>query len=118
MAEGQLLESLGLSVIELNLPAVVGEILPDGAAEKSGLLNHDEIISVDGFPIKTWGEWVELIRNSPGKKLRLEVLREDNIVVIDVTPDSIGSQGKKTGRIGAAAFAPEGLFDSYFVIES
>ena len=118
MAEGKLLEALGLSVIELNLPAVIGEILPDGAAEKSGLLKHDEIISVDGSPIKTWGEWVELIRNNPGKNLRLEVLREDSIVVINVIPDSIGSQGTKTGRIGAAAFAPKGLFDSYFVIES
>ncbi len=118
MAEGKLLEALGLSVVELKLPPIIGEILPNGAAEKSGLLKHDEIISVDGSLIKSWGKWVELIRKNPGKTLSLEVLRDNRLVVINVTPDSIESKGSNIGRIGAAAFAPEGLFDSYFVIES
>ncbi len=118
MAEGKLLEALGLSVIELKLPAVIGEILPGGAAEKSGLLQRDEIVSVNGDSTQSWGQWVEFIRENPGKSLSVEVLRSGSTVNIEVTPDSIESEGVIIGRIGAAAFVAEGLFDSYFVIES
>jgi len=118
MAEGKLLEALGLSVIELKLPAIIGEVLPDGAAAKSGLLQYDEIISVNNKVIDSWGAWVEIIRNSPDKSLNIEVLRDDNTIYVEVTPERIVSEGEQIGRIGAAAFKPEALFDSYFTLES
>lgn len=118
MAEGKLLEALGLSVIELKLPAIIGEILPGGAAEKSGLRQHDEIVSVNGATTQSWSEWVEFIRDNPGKNLSVEVLRNDSAVNIEVIPDSIQSEGETIGRIGAAAYVAEGLFDSFFVKES
>ena len=118
MAEGKLLEALGLSVIELKLPAIIGEILPGGAAGKSGLLQRDEIVSVNGDAIQSWTQWVDFIRENPGKSLSVEVLRSGSTVNIEVIPDSIQSDGATIGRIGAAAYVAEGLFDSYFVIES
>ncbi len=118
MAEGKLLKALGLSVVKLKLPAVIGEILPGGAAEKSGLLESDEIVSVNGMTTQTWSQWVEFIRDNPGKKLDVEVLRSGSPVNIEVIPDSIQSDGKAMGRIGAAAYVVDGAFDSYFVIES
>jgi regulator of sigma E protease len=118
MAEGKLLEALGLSVVELKLPPIIGEILPNGAAEKSGLLQYDEIISVNGSTTKTWREWVELIRKNPDKTLSVEVLRGDTKINIELIPDSIQHDDAVIGRIGAAAFKPDDLFDSYFTIES
>lgn len=118
MAEGKLLEALGLSVIELKLPAIIGEVLPNGAAAKSGLLQHDEIISVNNKAVDSWGAWVEIIRNSPDKSLNIEVLRDDNTIYVEVIPERIVSEGEQIGRIGAAAFKPEALFDSYFTLES
>jgi regulator of sigma E protease len=118
MADGKLLKGLGLSIIELKLAAIIGEVLPDGAAEKSGLRENDEIISVNSEAISSWGEWVELIRNSPDKKLNLEVLREGTIVNIEVIPERVESDNEIIGRIGAAAFRPDDLFDSYFTLES
>ncbi len=118
MAEGKLLEALGLKVIELKLPAIIGEVLPDGAAEKSGLLQYDEIISVNGGSINSWREWVEIIRKNPGKILGIEILRGDTVINIELTPGSIQSDDAIIGRIGAAAFKPDDLFDSYFTIES
>ncbi len=118
MAEGKLLEALGMSVVKLKIPAIIGKILSGGAAEKSGLLEHDEIISVNGKLTKSWTQWVEFIRNNPGEKISVELLRSDNIVNIEVIPDSIQSGGTIIGRIGAAAYVADGLFDSYFVVES
>ncbi len=118
MAEGKLLDALGLRVVELNIPAVIGEILSGGAAEKSGLLKHDEIVSVNGVTTKTWHQWVEHIRANPGKNLSVKVLRNNSLINIEVIPDSILSDGATIGRIGAAAYVVEGVFDSYFVTES
>tara|TARA_R110002072_G_scaffold30092_1_gene94208 strand:+ start:30306 stop:31673 length:1368 start_codon:yes stop_codon:yes gene_type:complete len=118
MAEGKLLKALGLSVIKLKLPAVIGEILPGGAAEKSGLRQRDEIVSVNGITTQSWSQWVEFVRNNPGNNLSVEVLRDDSHLKIDLVPDSVQADGKTIGRIGAAAYVIEGLFDSYFVIES
>jgi regulator of sigma E protease len=118
MAEGKLLEALGLSIVELKLPAIIGEILPGGAAEKSDLHQYDEIVRVNGDSTQSWSQWVEIIRDNPGKNLNVEVLRSGSTVNIKVIPDSIQSEGATIGRIGAAAYVAEGLFDSYFVIES
>ncbi|MCZ6804667.1 MAG: RIP metalloprotease RseP [Proteobacteria bacterium] len=118
MAEGKLLEALGLSVIELKLAPIIGEILPDGAAEKGGLFQYDEIISVNGASTNSWGEWVEIIRKNPGKELTVEVLRGNRVIHIVLTPDRIQSGKETIGRIGAAIFKPDNLFDSYFTIES
>ena len=118
MAEGKLLEALGLSVIELKLPAIIGKILPGGAAEKSGLLEYDEIITINGKLIQSWTQCVEFIRNNPGKKISIELLRSDNTVSIELIPDSIQSGGMIIGRIGAGVYVAKGSFDSYFVVES
>jgi regulator of sigma E protease len=118
MAEGKLLDALGLRVIELKLAAIIGEVLPDGAAEKSGLLQYDEIISVDKKPVRSWGEWVEIIRKSPDKTLSVKVSRGESIVNLEVIPERVQSENEVIGRIGAAVFKPDDLFESYFTVES
>jgi regulator of sigma E protease len=118
MAEGKLLEALGLSVIKLKLAAIIGKVLPGGIAEKSGLLQYDEILSANNEIVTSWGEWVAMIRKSPNQVLDVEVLRGDSIIKIEMIPERIQSEGEVIGRIGAAVFRPDDLFDSYFTIES
>ncbi len=118
MAEGKLLETIGLEIIELKLPAVIGEIIPGGAAEASGLTQYDEIVAVDGVSIDSWTQWVEIIRNSPEKKLKVEILRNNELFNVDLTPAVKEVEGEVIGRIGAAAFHPDGIFDSYFAEET
>jgi regulator of sigma E protease len=118
MAEGKLLEALGLSVIKLKLAAIIGEILPGGAAERSGLLQNDEIISVDGGAVTSWGEWVAIIRKSPDQMLELAVLRGGLTMTIEIIPERLELENEIIGRIGAGAYRPDGWFESYFTLEA
>ena len=118
MAEGKLLGALGLSIIELKLPAIIGELLPGGIAEKSDLRQFDEIMSVNGEVVTSWSEWVVIIRKSPDKVLTFEVLRGDSVVNIELIPERVQTENEVIGRIGAAVFRPDDLFDSYFTVET
>jgi len=118
MAEGKLLEALGLGVIKLTLPAIIGEVSPGGAAEKSGLLQYDEILSVDSEALTSWGEWVAIIRKSAEKALNVEVMRNGSVINLKMMPERFQSENEVIGRIGAAAFRPDGWFESYFTLET
>jgi regulator of sigma E protease len=85
---------------------LVASVLGDSAAGRAGLLANDEVLRVDGQEIRRSGELIERIRNSPGKPLSFEVLRNAATVNLAVTPDSRESDrpneaGKQVGRIGA-----------------
>ncbi len=118
MAEGKLLEALGLSIIELKLAPIIGEVLPGGVAEKVGLLEGDKIVRVNNEAVTSWGEWVEIIRKSPDKVLELQVSRGGTTMNFEITPERVEVGDEIIGRIGAAAFRPDEMFDSYFTVES
>ncbi len=118
MAEGKLLNSLGLNVVDLKLPPVIGEILSDGAAERAGFIAMDKIISVNDTEIESWSAWVEVIRDSPEQALTVEVLRAGTTMSLTLVPEMSVVEGNNVGRIGAVAYKPDGFFDSYFTLES
>ncbi len=118
MAEGKLLDTLGLNIIELKLPPVIGEVLSGGAAERAGLLANDRILAVDGNSVETWNDWVATIRANAGNTLAVEILRSGNLLNLSLTPQEFITENETQGRIGAAAKRPEGMFDEYFTKEA
>lgn len=65
----------------------IGEVLPNGPAEKAGLRPGDEIISVNGVRVSKWGELASTIHSKPGEVLKLEVLRDGQKLFIEVIPE-------------------------------
>ncbi|MEX2131156.1 MAG: RIP metalloprotease RseP, partial [Pseudohongiellaceae bacterium] len=53
------LEALG--IVQWDVPPVVAQIVANGRAESGGLLPGDEILSVNGMPLRGWRHWVELV---------------------------------------------------------
>jgi regulator of sigma E protease len=100
--EGDALERLGLSMFRPRLPAVIGKVNPNSAADAAGLLPGDEILTIDDQEISSWADVVSAVRQSPGKPLLLEVLRQGARTRIAVTPAVVDEQGREIGRIGAA----------------
>jgi regulator of sigma E protease len=102
--EKDFLHSLGLELAAGRI--VVASVLPDGAAAHAGLKGGDEVLAASGEPLKRSSELIDTIRANPGKSLRLEVLRGQTTLNIEVTPDEKasdrpGESGRMVGRIGA-----------------
>ena len=100
--EGDALEKLGLNFFRPMIPPVIGQISPDSVAAAAGLKVGDEVLFIDGTPITSWSDVVLTIRSSPGKALRMEVLRQDEPFVLVLTPALVEERGQEIGRIGAS----------------
>ena len=100
--EGDALEKLGLNFFRPMIPPVIGQISPDSVAAAAGLKVGDEVLFIDGTPITSWSDVVLTIRSSPGKALRMEVLRQDEPLVLVLTPALVEERGQEIGRIGAS----------------
>ncbi len=57
------------------LTTTIREVLPGTVAEKAGIQPGDKILAVDGRKVSEWSELVLIIRDKPGEKVTLEVLR-------------------------------------------
>ena len=95
-----LMGELGLSMWRPDIPPIIDEVIPGGAAEASGLLAEDKIYSLDGQKIINASQWVDLIRANPENNLSLVVLRDDNQVSLHLRPASIEENGARHGFIG------------------
>jgi len=73
---------------------LVGEITPNGPAEKAGLAPRDRIVSIDGEPIGTWAQLVERVEASAGKPLAFQYERAGKTVETSVTPRMEDGTGK------------------------
>jgi regulator of sigma E protease len=96
-----LMEELGLSPYRPPIPAVMGKLSSGGAAERDGLLPGDRIMAVHGQEIRDWETWVNIVRDSPGKKLQVTIERNGEVRQIDLTPEPLESEAGTIGRIGA-----------------
>ena len=79
--------------------AVVGDVLPGGAARRGGLVPGDRVLAADGRPVDGWAALVEAVRASPGRDLALDVRRAgapegSPPVRVVVRPDDVGGVGK------------------------
>jgi len=93
---------LGLTLKYPEIPARIGGIIKDGRAEAAGLMAGDEIVSANGLAVATWISWVETIQASPEKSIVMEVLRDNQIIQITVTPALSERNGEMVGFIGAS----------------
>lgn len=70
------------------LPAVVAEVLPGSAAEKSGFKKGDRVLSIDGKEIYSWYELVEIVGEYTGDSLMsFQLLREGEEVRKTLKPE-------------------------------
>lgn len=104
--EGEFLTDLGLDIARP--PAVLGKIVPDGAGMLAGLQQGDEIVAVDGVPIRDGMAFVDAVRAAPGKALQVSLIRHGETLTLAVTPEAVEQDGKHFGRIKVeVAMMPE-----------
>ena len=99
--EIDILKKIGLGVYKPNIAAVIGEILPDSAAEKAGFKPNDKILQINKVEMLEWEQVVNVIKNNPNKKLQFKIEREQKIMDISASPDAIKENNQTVGRMGA-----------------
>ncbi len=109
----KILEQVGIEPFTPVLPAIIGTVIRNEAADQAGLQEDDEIIRAAGQQINNWSEWVQVIRANPEKVINVAYLRSGNRIETSLTPKAIELGNEKIGRIGAAAKIPEGFVESY-----
>jgi regulator of sigma E protease len=116
--EGQLLDNIGLTPDRPEIPPIIGEIVADEAADKAGLKVGDRIVRVDDLPVTDWADWVDYVRERPGQLMSIQVERDSESLIIEVTPKSVKTdEGEPYGRIGAGIERiPSELWDDYRAI--
>ena len=113
--DSDFLRTLGFSRLQPPLAAVIGRVLPGGAAERSGLQGGDRIAAIDGETVTRWDQVVSMISASPGKALLLEIERDGARLRIKVTPDGVSDGAGTIGRIGAAPRVDAAAMQKYLV---
>ncbi|WP_153108702.1 RIP metalloprotease RseP [Propionivibrio limicola] len=100
--EGDFIERLGLAPYRPEVPAVVGAIGKGSPAEVAGLLPGDRILAIGGLEIAAWSDAVNVVRNSPGKRLNVDIERQGARRQLVIEPAVVPGTGGSIGRIGAA----------------
>ncbi|OGA18029.1 MAG: RIP metalloprotease RseP [Betaproteobacteria bacterium RIFCSPLOWO2_12_FULL_63_13] len=100
--EGDPLARMGLQIFRPDIEPVIGQVMAEGVAERSGLRAGDRVTAVDDRPIGTWTDLVASVRAHPGVRIKVEFKRGGEKINIELTPEAIEHSGKKFGRIGAS----------------
>ena len=106
--EGDALERLGVRFYRPDMPPIFGEVVAGGPAARAALKPGDRVLRVDDREVDLWIDFVAVMRESAGKSVRLEVRRGDEVLVVEVVPDSVSEKGRAVGKIGVAVRTDSG----------
>ena len=99
--EQDTLRPLGIVRYDPEIAPVLGKLLPDGAAARTGFLTGDRLVSANGQGIATWQGWVQVVRQHPAKPLQIEYERNGRLGSLTLLPDAVDESGERVGKIGA-----------------
>ncbi len=87
---------------------IIDQVLPESAAEISGLQSGDRIIRVDDIAISSWQRWVEYVRARPNIPIVLQVERQSSDLLsnrfeLTIVPNVAEIDGEEIGRAGVSS---------------
>ncbi|WP_029407618.1 RIP metalloprotease RseP [Thiomicrorhabdus sp. Milos-T2] len=98
------------------VPAVLGEVLKNGPADKAGLISGDKVLSIDEKPIQNWQDFVKVVQSNPGQSVKVEFERDlavfNAVVKLKKTTQE---DGKAVGKMGVGVFIDENTLKPYFI---
>ena len=118
LTRGRFFERIGLAPARPVLPAVIGRVEAGRPAQRDGLRSGDRVLQAAGEDIRSWSDWVYVVRMHPGERFDVVLDRDGARLTIRLTPDvEQAADGSRHGRIGAGVKEPDGLIDRYYVSE-
>ena len=95
--------ALGFSPYTPKVTNVLAQVEENEPAGKAGLRVNDEIMKLDGTPMKNWGQIVQYIEQRPKQSVALEILRDGLTTNIDVVLGEKPGQAQQ-GYLGVIPF--------------
>ena len=100
--DSDFISKIGLNIYQPVIKPIIAQVIDNEAGYRAGLIEGDEIYAINGQEVVEWKELVDLIRGNPGRPLAMEILRGNDFIHINVTPDTVTENGKSIGKIGIA----------------
>ncbi len=90
--------------IEDHVPKI-GKVMPNTPAETAGLQSEDRITQINDTAIFTWSQMTEIIQQSPGIPLAVQIDRKGTPLTLSITPEphtitESDGESRSIGRIG------------------
>jgi regulator of sigma E protease len=106
-----IIKNLGLMPTLYDFKPVIGQVIAKQAAQLAGFQPGDIVISINGRGIKSWTEWVRVIKANPETELKVSINRGNELITLVLVPNRTD---EGTGFIGAgvdtsATTIPESL---------
>ncbi|MEE8188217.1 MAG: RIP metalloprotease RseP [Kiloniellales bacterium] len=104
-------------------PPVVGDVIPDSAAEAAGILPDDRIVAINGSTIERFEEVQRMVQPRPDVPLEVTLLRDGERIVVNVVPRLVETvnnfgQRQKIGRLGITRrgieYVQHGIAESFW----
>lgn len=83
--------------VQLDLPPVIGEVLPNQPAAAAGLQPGDRVLAVNGVPISSWGDLVATISKNPHAVVPIKIERANEMREFTV---QVGARANDQGYMG------------------
>ena len=79
---------------------MIGELVEGGAAEAAGLQVSDRITSIDGMPIRTYSDLIEVVGERANEVVDLEYVRDGRTQMLSVRLGQQEVEGQMRGLLG------------------
>ncbi|UJP06043.1 MAG: RIP metalloprotease RseP [Nitrosomonas sp.] len=106
---------IGFTGYQPHITPVIGQVVAGSVAERAGMRVNDEIIAINNTEILAWSDFVQQIRAHPDRSLLMEILRNEQLIQLTVTPESASENGKNIGKIGVAPATHQDEFNALLV---
>jgi regulator of sigma E protease len=98
---------LGVTLFVPEVVPKIESVMPEGPAERSGMLAGDLVVEADGQSVASWQEWVELVRNKPESPVSVVVERDGQAVALTITPErKLDEESHAYGYVGVGVAMP------------
>lgn len=81
-------------------PAVIGELVEDGAALRAGLTIGDRITAVDGEPVRSYSDLIQAVSTRAGKPVTVDFVRAGAARSVDLVIGEQEVDGEVRGLLG------------------
>jgi regulator of sigma E protease len=110
-----ILEKIGFMVEMPKISPKIGEIIKGSPAEQAGLKTNDFVLELNNVKVSDWDAFVKEIKSQPGMLMTLLVQRDNQLMTLSITPETIVEKDEKIGRIGAGFNMQQSELDKFFI---